>query len=359
MYKNTTNRPQKNIAKYIVILLVVVVALTAILSITFKNKINKPYSNDDSIVILKIETGETRDEIAKSLVEKQLIKSADLFVLYLRISGKGGNFMAGNHKLTRNMSIIEIVDTLAKTPNAEMIAVTIPEGYTFTQIAEVLESEFSENAQTEFSKEEFLNLVQNPDQVVYNSSVVKTFVESTLPEGKSLEGFLYPETYYLGTAYDANAVINTLVSQLYNEIKASNINVDEKTFYDSLTLASIVERESLNELDRGNVASVFSNRLAIGMLLQSDATVNYALGKSERRPTFADIETDSPYNTYKYVGLPPTPISNPRIESIELSINPPETDYYYFIHEPDGTPHFGETENDHYKNVCKYLDKTC
>ena len=110
--------------------------------------------------------------------------------------------------------------------------------------------------------------------------------------------------------------------------------------------------------ERDEISSVFTNRLEIGMALQSDATVNYATGKSDPRPTFADTKIDSPYNTYKYPGLPPTPICNPRIESIEAALNPADTDYYYFIHEQTGSGkvHFAKTESEHNANIAKYLD---
>jgi UPF0755 protein len=131
-----------------------------------------------------------------------------------------------------------------------------------------------------------------------------------------------------------------------------------KNLYDILIMASIVEKESPDKKEMPTIAGVFYNRLGIGMPLQSDATINYIVGEGRAQATAQDIEVDSPYNTYKYVGLPPSPICNPGIDAIKAAIYPEKTDYYYFLTTQDGErkTYFSKTYEEHLKNKAKYLN---
>jgi UPF0755 protein len=146
----------------------------------------------------------------------------------------------------------------------------------------------------------------------------------------------------------------------YNENIAPIIGVQEPghnltSTYEGLILASIIEKEASAWDDRAEISGVFHNRLFIGMLLQSDATVNFATGKNDAGVSFQDQLIDSPYNTYRYAGLPPTPINNPRIQSLEAALSPNTTPYYFFYHTPDGETFFNEDFESHSAGVCRDL----
>ncbi len=191
------------------------------------------------------------------------------------------------------------------------------------------------------------------------------------PKPKSLEGFLFPDTYFIAEQPSAASVINKMLAnfkakltpQLQREILQQN-----KKLYDLLILASIVEREvgrntvSLSQADlttlqeeRQTVAGIFLKRLQIGMPLQSDATIGYVTKKNSVQASSADLKIDSPYNTYKYSGLPPTPIANPSLSAIEAVIYPKPSDYLYFLTKKDGTAVYARTLAEQEANKIKYL----
>ncbi|MBU6447321.1 endolytic transglycosylase MltG [Patescibacteria group bacterium] len=193
------------------------------------------------------------------------------------------------------------------------------------------------------------------------------------PKVRSLEGYLFPDTYFLAVHPTAESVINKMLDnfkakvtpQLQSQIKARGF-----TIYQAVTLASIVEKEvgrrsaNLSAADlqtlqneREIVAGIFINRLNIGMPLQSDATVTYITKKNNPQATAEDLQIDSPYNTYKYKGLPPGPISNPSLSSIEAVANYKQTDYLYFLTKPDGTAVFAKTLDEQNANKAKYLGR--
>lgn len=320
----------------------------------YNSGLEKKVSDSSEAVSFTVEPGESSDSIAAKLEEAGLIDSELLFKLYLRRSGRGSEIQAGDFLISRNRNIPEIVDALSNAVKLDVARATIVEGYKLNQISSVLEQAFTGKEGAVFTSAEFNQIAKSPDSYNFNSEV-QAFLDQYKPAGKSLEGFLYPDTYEFDNTATTKSVIEDLIEQFIDKTDSLTKGDD---FYEKLVLASIIERESLTDEERDEISSVFNNRLDIGMALQSDATVNYATGKSDPRPTYEDLKIDSPYNTYKYAGLPPTPICSPRLESIEAAINPADTDYYYFIHEQDGSGqvHFAETESEHNANISKYLD---
>ncbi|MBL8030387.1 MAG: endolytic transglycosylase MltG [Candidatus Doudnabacteria bacterium] len=245
----------------------------------------------------------------------------------------------------------------AQEQKAEEISLTFLEGWNNKEIGKFLETQNILTA-TEFTKN------------------LKTFspdlYKNILPEEayKDWQGFLYPDTYRvfksLGdrkvtTAEQAtHAIAEKMLTNFVTKLPA---NAKEKSLaqginlYEAIILASIVEKESNDFPEEKNIiAGIFYNRLKIGMPLQSDATVNYATGKSEASPSLKDLETDSPYNTYKIKGLPPTPITNPSIYSIKAVLNPKTTDYFFYLHnQTTGEPIYSKTFEEHIKNKQKHL----
>lgn len=345
--------------KKLVVILLIVLSLGVIggylyFTSWYNNGIARVNSNSSEKVRFEISQGESSESIGQRLEEKGLISSDLLFRVYLRRSARAGELQAGEFNIAPNLTMVEVVDVLSNAVELDTVRATIIEGYKLSQINTVLTQTFSGLSGAVFDSTEFDSITKGPDSVQFSADI-QAFLDANKPAGKSLEGFLYPDTYEFKNDDSTREVIEDLINQFIK--KTENLNLGDN-FYEKLVLASIVERESLTNEERSKIASVFQNRLDIGMALESDATVNYATGKSDPRPTYADLKIDSPYNTYKYPGLTPTPICNPRIESIQAALDPADTDYYYFIHEQDGSGqvHFARTLSEHNENVREYLD---
>lgn len=232
----------------------------------------------------------------------------------------------------------------------EEVTATVIEGWTVAQIGEYFEK------QDLFSKKEFLDAVEKFDTSKF------PFVDAR-ENKKSLEGYLFPDTYRFAKTETPEEVITKMLANFSSRVEGAGISVDSKfpqnlTFSELITLASIIEKESggkgavsgaLSLQDERNlVAGVFFNRLQIGQALESDATVNYVTGKDTPAVSFKDLEINSPYNTYKFAGLPPGPICNPSLGSIKAAFAPAETDYMYFLHkQPSGKVDFSKTFPEH------------
>ncbi len=340
--------------KRVAILTTILVLLFGLLYFGYTYNLHKPASDSNETINFQIEQNESINSIVDNLKKEGLIKNKLIFKLYLKLSSKSTKIQAGDFLISRNVNMIELADVLSKAENFDVLKVTIVEGLRYKQIADVLSDAFIKKGSKNFSKEEFINIAEEPDNIEFGDEITN-FLNKYKPKGKSLEGFLYPDTYEFETDTDAKFVIETLIKNFIAKTKSLNFT---DNFYDKLILASIVEKESFTDDEKKLIASVFINRLNINMPLQSDATVNYATGKDDPRPTYVDLKIDSKYNTYKYTGLPPSPICNPRLESINAAINPAKTEYYYFIHEQvgSGKVHFAKTYSEHLKNIKKYLN---
>jgi UPF0755 protein len=209
-----------------------------------------------------------------------------------------------------------------------------------------------------FSQKEFSDALNNFDE--------SGFPLLARPANKTLEGYLFPDTYRFAKAATPDEVITKMLANFSSRLSSLGISADDAknkkfnglSLYEIITLASIIEQESggkgatTGELslqdERNLVASVFYNRLAIGQALESDATVNYVTGKDSPGVSAEDLQVNSAYNTYKYPGLPPGPISNPSLGSIKAALNPAKSDYYYFLHkQPSGQVDFSKTFEEH------------
>lgn len=231
----------------------------------------------------------------------------------------------------------------------EETKVTVIEGWDVDEIASYYEK------QGLFSKNDFVKATQNFD--------TSSFPLITRPNSKSLEGYLFPDTYRFTKNSTPEEVITKMLANFSSRLSSLGIeDPDEKynglTLYEIITLASIIEQESggegatTGELslqdERDLVASVFYNRMEIGQALESDATVNYVTGKDTPGASLKDLEVDSPYNTYKYAGLPPGPICNPSLGSIKAALQPAKSGYFYFLHkQPSGQVDFSRTFEEH------------
>lgn len=302
----------------------------------------KPYSNEDK-VILNIPHGSTVNEITKLLKEKQLVKNELFFKIYLKYTGYDEDIKAGEFQLSRSMNIKEIIGKFVTGDVVEeTVRFTIPEGYHVVQIAEILAQ------QGLINKDKFLQLVENGD---FDFEFLKRIPHEKNMEYK-LEGYLYPDTYEVMRGATEEEIINIMLAQFQKKWKPEWNTIIEKkgmNLHQIVTIASIVEREVVVENERPIVAGVIYNRLKNEWNLQIDATVQYILGNQKERLTYDDLQIKHPYNTYLNVGLPPGPISNPGISSIEAAIFPENHAYYFYVTKKDssGEHYFSETYAEH------------
>ena len=297
-------------------------------------------SDSSDRVIIDIEKGSTASDVADLLSEKGLIKNTTVFKLYLRQNNMADQIKAGRIVLKENFDMKTIAATLVEGKSDEMIT-TLLEGWTLKQIADYLEQS---------------GLTQADDFV--DCAKTCTFDFEFLPE-KYLEGYLYPDTYFVDpVSFDDETFITRLIQTLENKLSKDDwekIDTGGRTFEDIMIMASIIEREERNSDEQPTIAGILWDRLDNGVGLGADATVLYALGRTKGGLTYSDLQTDSPYNTRKYRGLPPTPIANPGIFSIRAAIYPKKTDYFYYLHDEDGVVHYAETLEGHNENKRKYL----
>jgi UPF0755 protein len=313
-----------------------------------RNDIETPAGDDSTAVRFSINPGETAATIAQRLQREDLIRDAQLFLYLARYRGVDAHLEAGEYELRANMTMDEIVDTLQHGRLREVM-VTIPEGKRAEEVAELLEGQGLVDSGA------FLALVES------GGSAYDFLYDRPDGAATSLEGFLFPETYRVPADYDAAQILDVMLSTFGERFSPEMREMAAEkglTIHEAVTLASIVEREAVIPEERPTIASVYLNRLEQGMYLQSDPTVQYALGYQEDTDQWwkipmsleEDVQVDSPYNTYLYPGLPPGPVCNPGLASLQAVLEPAETTYLFFFSRFDGSHAFAETYEEHLQN---------
>lgn len=304
----------------------------------------QPFHGDGSgQVAVNIPKGSSVSEVGDLLTDKGVIDDSTLFQIRVTLAGKRSEIYSGNFTLAHDMSYGAAIDALSTPPVKRTVSVTIPEGYTRSQAAQLVEE------------------VGVPGD--YTTATIKSKYLNPAQYGgkgaKDLEGFLFPDTFEL----KPNAPVDDLVQLQLQDFKRRIKGVDMKyaksknlTVFDVVTIASMVEDEAGVDSQRGLVASVIYNRLHEGMPLGIDATIRFATGNYTKPLTESELAIDSPYNSRTNVGLPPGPISNPGLASIEAAAHPPETDYLFYVTTPGacGKLTFAETEAEFEAAVDKY-----
>lgn len=345
-----------NIYKFVIIFLVVLIILTC-----GSYKIGTSSVSKDSFEVkITIPKESTYLSISNLLKENNLIRSESFYKIYIKIF-KPNNLKAGIYTLNRNMNVKEIVDTLEGNVKSEEITITIPEGKHIEEIAEIISSKIN------MSKEDILLYWQNEE--VLNSLIDKYWFLTDVIKKEgirySLEGYFFPDTYSIlkeskieDITYKMLDKMDEVLSKYKEEISNSKFNVHE-----ILTLASIVEHEAILDSDRPMIAGVFINRLDKSMKLQSCATVGYAINEWKLSYDYKDLQTDSPYNTYFYEGLPIGPGNMPGELSIGAVLRPTKHDYYYFlanVNDKDSKKtYYSKTYSEHRQKCVKYLGRSC
>lgn len=309
-------------------------------------------SPDDSAQtqVFAVEEGASVQSIAAQLQDKGLITSALFFKVYVKLSD--AVLQAGTFELEPGMSLRTIVQTLGYAKATE-IQVTIPEGFTLKQIGETIVE-----AMPEISQDAWNEITGASGKWLLDESEILTGI----PADQGLEGYLFPDTYRFRADADARTVAQTMVLTLKRRLAENSITVPRNlvfegglTFHEMLTLASIVEREVRSPEDMKRVAGVFFTRLKIGMALQADSTVNYVTGKKDAAISLEDSRIASPYNTYRNLGLPPGPISNPGMNAIMAVLAPTDSDDLYFLTTDSGEVIYARTFDEHIANKYQYL----
>ncbi len=294
-----------------------------------------PFSQRSVVVI--IPKGADSFKIGQILSEKKVIANGSFFALVAKILKWEKYLKAGSYEFN-SPSLMEALSKL-KNGKIKVYKVTIPEGLPKWEVAEILEKKGIVN------KKAFLDVTDNP-------GIFKDDFSFPLPDG-SLEGYLYPDTYYFAKDEDPVKVVKKFLSK-FEKVVLPLYNEKEHSLHQIITLASIVEKEALLPLEKTVIAGVFYNRLQKGMKLRADPTVKYALGNFSERLSLQDLKTPSFYNTYLHYGFPPGPICNPDRQSIYSAIHPAEVNYLYFVARGDGSHQFSLTYKQHLKAVYKY-----
>lgn len=304
----------------------------------YEGRLEPVAAGTEETVLVTIPPGASTSSIATLLYDHNLIRDPLAFRLYARSQQLDQSLRAGEFLLSPGMDVATVLNTLV-SGSVVTYPFTVPEGLTVVQVAELL----AEQGLVDY--DQFLALARDP---------------TNLPAGvtpgpdvrEPLEGYLFPDTYHIPRQY-SEAEIITLMVQRFEQVmsperqaRAAELGL---TVNEAITLASIIEREATSQ-DRTGVASVFHNRLAIDMKLDSCATINYVLDSPKLILTYADLETPSPYNTYLHTGLPPGPIANPGEAAIQAALYPDESDHFYFVVKADGGHAFAANYSDHERN---------
>jgi UPF0755 protein len=294
-----------------------------------------------------IQPGESVTSISDRLELADLIRSASTFRSYLLWAGLDTIIQTGTYRISPAQTGLEIAQMLKSTTLTEVTLNILP-GWRMEEIAATLPT-----SGLEFLPEAFLASASNPADG-----------QDLLTTGASAEGFLFPDSYIIPRTITADQLVSTLLQSFRTHLRADMIAAYASrglNLYQAVTMASIIQREAVVDDEMPLIASVFFNRLAIGMMLQTDPTIQYALGYNSAQRTWwtnplnsGDLQFDSPFNTYLYPGLPPGPISNPGLAALEAVAQPAESKYYYFQAKCDGSGlhNFAETFEQHQQNYC-------
>lgn len=333
--------------KYFALTVAVALSLTAIISFLVNDAF--ALTADGREVEVKIEKGSSEKEIADVLKDSGLIKSKTWFRLYTKLRGRTLTNTESSYVIPAGSGFDGIYHILKNgSPDSHVqLRVVIPEGTNIDGIMETVCEKYGI-----CTKDEFIDEIENGDFSKY--SFVSAIKSGDNGAKYRLEGYLYPDTYCFFSDSSAHEIIDKMLSNFNRKFDKKYLAACEKqgmTVHEAVTLASVIIREGKHVSDYGRISSVFHNRMnstAFGGRLQSDATLVYVLG---REMTPEDKELDCPYNTYKYGGLPPSPICCPDLNAISYAIYPDSTGYYYFVTKKDGKALFARDYYTHQQNI--------
>ena len=308
------------------------------------NNNSKAVSNKEELTSFVVPKGKSATEIGNLLFDKGYIKSPLAFKFYVQLTGKANNIQAGEYSLSPSFDMSEVVVVLTSQP--VQVWVTIPEGMRREEIAEIFIEELG---------------ISGENAVVFR--------EEFLVASQGKEGYLFPDTYLLPKISSATKAVSILENTFDLKVDEGIRTAIAKTPYSldqTIIMASLLERETITDQERPVVAGILYKRLEADWPLQVDASVQYAIANSKKSSQLddwwpilsrANLDINSPYNLYRFTGLPPSPISNPGLSSIKAAAMPEESEYWFYIHDPEGKIHYAKTTEGHNANVAKYLGK--
>jgi UPF0755 protein len=347
----------RKIVGLIILSLIIVIGGTAVGGYLYVKSALKPVDPENTKPVkVEIPIGSGVTSIGNILEENGIVKNATVFKYYVKFNNESG-FQAGSYDLTPSMTLSEIVNSLktGKVMRKAEFKITIPEGLQLNKIAEIIadkspykkdeiEKKLNDKKWIEQLKKEYPNLITDE---ILNEDIKRP-----------LEGYLYPVTYsFYEKKPSLEEILTKMIAQTDEVLAQYKSSMADKEFtaHKLLTMASLIEEEATEKADRGKISSVFYNRIEEGMPLQTDPTVLYALGEHKSRTVYKDLEVESPYNTYKVAGLPPGPIANAGLSSIEAALQPEDTNYYYFLASSNGSVYYSETLEEHNEKKAKYI----
>jgi peptidoglycan lytic transglycosylase G len=329
--------------KKIALFLFVLIAIAGALGYVALQRLNEPFRGyEGAEQFVDIPSGASTRSIGDALLAKGVVRDEITYRLALWASGDARRLQAGEYRFDHPMTAREVLGKIARG-EVYTIAITFPEGLTIAEMSKIFEGHGFGSAASFVA-------------AAHNAPLAKSFD----PDARDLEGYIFPDTYTVPRRTDANALVHLMVERFEKVVTpemrqaAADRGV---TVRQLVTLASIVEKETAQPAERPEIAAVYSNRLKIGMALQCDPTVIYALaraGKFDGNLRREDLAFDSPYNTYRYPGLPPGPIAAPGKASLDAAAHPAAADYLYFVSRNDGSHAFARTLDEHNRNVQHY-----
>jgi len=301
--------------------------------------INRPNNGGSDLIVFEVKPGESLSLIGQDLYVKKLINSETLFRLYAHFDKRGNLIQTGVYKLPGNLNLDALMNAFVKGPGD--LRLTFLEGWRREQMAELV----SISLPSATSYQDFMKASANS------------------------EGFLFPDTYFFPQQVLPGALVDLLTTTFNDKVTPemlSGFTSQELTRNQAVTLASIIEREAADDVNRKLVAGVLLNRLKAEWFLNADATVQYAVASNScprqsecswwpKSLSSSDLKIDSPYNTYVNKGLPPAPICNPGLSSLEAVASPTKSDYLFYLTGTDGVFHYAKTIEEHNQNISKYL----
>lgn len=316
------NAPKTNIA------LAVALALLLIAAAGYQTLLAAPADFVPGSVV-RIAQGTSAPLAAQALADARVIRRPSLLRLLLRVSGKSGSIRAGAYRFETPQNAVTVaVRLVTGAYGLPPVRMTFPEGFTVREAASQVAAAFSDIS-----------------------------AEAFLEEAKPYEGYLFPDTYFFPAASDTASILALLRANFDTKteplFRSASTSLSRS---DTVILASLIEREARTLESKRVVAGILKNRLALGMPLQVDAVFGHIFGRDTYSPSYADLAVDSPYNTYTHKGLPPGPISNPGLDSLEAALHPEQTEYLYYLTGKDGLMHYAATHTGHQANRKKYLD---
>jgi UPF0755 protein len=333
----------KKLLLALVTLVILAAGAAVVVAVNTWNRVQTPYKGfSEAEKFVVIPQGAGAAEIRRRLLDAGVVSDEWAFRAALAWTGQSRDLKAGEYRFDRPMSAIEVIGKVARGDVYEH-PITFPEGLTIREMAAIYESRGFGTAV------DFLEAAGNA-----------SLVNDLDPAAKDLEGYLFPETYALPRGTPASKLMSIMVARFretYTGLRARGSGEPELSLRQIVTLASLVEEETGKAEERPLVAAVYRNRLTRNMPMQADPTVVYALvnaGTYDGNIRKADLDFDSPYNTYKYPGLPPGPIASPGRAALEAALAPADVGYLYFVSRNDGSHVFAETLAEHNANVYQH-----